>query len=47
MIDDKNSNEIENLSVVIFEIEWEQFVVNISDVREIVQAGQIRKRKKI
>ena len=39
----KNSNQV---SILIFQIGWEQFVIDLVDVKEIIQAGQIRKLPK-
>lgn len=38
--------EIEQVSILTFEIGWEQFVIDLLDVKEIIQAGQIRKLPK-
>lgn len=33
----------EQISVIIFEVGWEQFTIELLDVKEIIQAGQIRR----
>ncbi len=33
----------EKISVIIFEVGWEQFTIELLDVKEIIQAGQIRR----
>jgi len=33
----------EKISVIIFEVGWEQFSIELLDVKEIIQAGQIRR----
>ena len=38
--------EVEQVSILTFEIGWEQFVIDLLDVKEIIQAGQIRKLPK-
>ena len=42
----KQIKEFENISVIIFEIGLEQFAIDLSDIKEIVKAGQIRKLPK-
>lgn len=38
--------DIEQVSILTFQVGWEQFVVDLLDVKEIIQAGQIRKLPK-
>jgi len=38
--------EIDQISVLTFKIGWEEFVIDLLDVKEIIQAGQIRKLPK-
>ncbi|MHA1987782.1 MAG: chemotaxis protein CheW [Promethearchaeota archaeon] len=38
--------EIDQISVLTFQIGWEEFVIDLLDVKEIIQAGQIRKLPK-
>ena len=38
--------EIDQVSILTFQIGWEQFVIDLLDVKEIIQAGQIRKLPK-
>ncbi len=38
--------EKEQVSVIIFEVAWEQFAIELLDVKEIIQAGQIRRLPK-
>lgn len=38
--------EVEQVSILTFEIGWEQFVIDLLDVKEIITAGQIRKLPK-
>ena len=46
MIQEKSGNSGNDRSVILFEIGWEQFAIDLVDVKEIVQAGQIRKLPK-
>jgi len=46
MIQDQEYKNIDQVSILIFQIGWEQFVINLIDVKEIIQAGQIRKLPK-
>ncbi|MFX1376237.1 MAG: chemotaxis protein CheW [Promethearchaeota archaeon] len=43
MIRDQESKDRNQVSILIFQIGWEQFVINLLEVKEIIQAGQIRK----
>ena len=38
--------DVEQVSILTFQIGWEQFVIDLLDVKEIIQAGQIRKLPK-
>ena len=38
--------EIDQISILTFQIGWEEFVIDLLDVKEIIQAGQIRKLPK-
>jgi len=38
--------EIDQISILTFKIGWEEFVIDLLDVKEIIQAGQIRKLPK-
>lgn len=38
--------EVDQISILTFQIGWEQFVIDLLDVKEIIQAGQIRKLPK-
>ena len=38
--------DIEQVSILTFQVGWEQFVIDLLDVKEIIQAGQIRKLPK-
>lgn len=38
--------DAEQVSILTFQIGWEQFVIDLLDVKEIIQAGQIRKLPK-
>ena len=46
MIQDQEYKDINQVSILIFQIGWEQFVIDLFDVKEIIQAGQIRKLPK-
>ncbi|MFX0082324.1 MAG: chemotaxis protein CheW [Candidatus Hodarchaeota archaeon] len=46
MIQDQEYKGINQVSILIFQIGWEQFVIDLLDVKEIIQAGQIRKLPK-
>ncbi|MBA7539457.1 Chemotaxis protein CheW [subsurface metagenome] len=46
MIQDQEYKDINQVSILIFQIGWEQFVIDLLDVKEIIQAGQIRKLPK-
>ena len=46
MIQDQEYKDVNQVSILIFQIGWEQFVINLIDVKEIIQAGQIRKLPK-
>ena len=43
MSEDSNGNQV---SIIIFQVGWEQFVIDLLDVKEIITAGQIRKLPK-
>ena len=38
--------EIDQISILTFKIGWEEFIIDLLDVKEIIQAGQIRKLPK-
>ncbi len=38
--------DIEQVSILTFQVGWEQFIIDLLDVKEIIQAGQIRKLPK-
>lgn len=38
--------KIDQISILTFKIGWEEFVIDLLDVKEIIQAGQIRKLPK-
>lgn len=38
--------EIDQISILTFQVGWEEFVIDLLDVKEIIQAGQIRKLPK-
>jgi purine-binding chemotaxis protein CheW len=38
--------EIDQISILTFKVGWEEFVIDLLDVKEIIQAGQIRKLPK-
>ncbi|MFW9873837.1 MAG: chemotaxis protein CheW [Candidatus Thorarchaeota archaeon] len=46
MIQDQEYKDRNQVSILIFQIGWEQFVIDLLDVKEIIQAGQIRKLPK-
>lgn len=46
MIKDQEYKKLNQVSILIFQIGWEQFVIDLLDVKEIIQAGQIRKLPK-
>jgi purine-binding chemotaxis protein CheW len=46
MIQDQEYKNINQVSILIFQIGWEEFVIDLIDVKEIIQAGQIRKLPK-
>ncbi|KKL74712.1 hypothetical protein LCGC14_2062140 [marine sediment metagenome] len=39
-------DDVEQISILTFQVGWEQFVIDLLDVKEIIQAGQIRKLPK-
>jgi purine-binding chemotaxis protein CheW len=41
-----SQKEIDQISVLTFQVGWEEFVIDLLDVKEIIQAGQIRKLPK-
>ena len=46
MIQEDFSNDGNQLSIIIFEIGWEQFAIELLDAKEIIQSGQIRRLPK-
>ena len=46
MLQEQINNEGNQISVIIFEVGLEQFAINLLDVKEIIQAGQIRRLPK-
>lgn len=46
MVQDLEYKDINQVSILIFQIGWEQFVVDLLEVKEIIQARQIRKLPK-
>jgi len=46
MIREDFSNDGNQLSIIIFEIGWEQFAIELLDAKEIIQSGQIRRLPK-
>jgi len=38
--------ERENVSIIVFEVGWEEFAIDLLDVKEIIKAGQIRRLPK-
>lgn len=38
--------EREDVSIIVFEVGWEQFAIDLLDVKEIIKAGQIRRLPK-
>jgi purine-binding chemotaxis protein CheW len=40
---EQSYNEGNQISVILFEVGWEQFALSLLDVKEIIQAGQIRR----
>jgi len=44
--DKKTRTEEDKSSVIIFKIGWEEFAIELLDVKEIIQAGQIRRLPK-
>jgi purine-binding chemotaxis protein CheW len=46
MIQDQEYKKLNQVSILIFQVGWEQFVIDLLDVKEIIQAGQIRKLPK-
>ncbi|MFW9772791.1 MAG: chemotaxis protein CheW [Candidatus Heimdallarchaeota archaeon] len=46
MIQDKEYKDLNQVSIITFQVGWEQFVIDLLDVKEIIQAGQIRKLPK-
>jgi len=40
------NNDGNQVSIIIFQVGWEQFVIDLLDVKEIITAGQIRKLPK-
>lgn len=46
MIEETQYVEGDQISIIIFEIGWEQFCIDLLDVKEIIQGGQIRRLPK-
>ena len=46
MYQEQIKNELDKTSVIIFEIGLEEFAIELSSIKEIVKAGQIRKLPK-
>ena len=46
MIQDQEYEKNTQVSIITFQVGWEQFVIDLLDVKEIIQAGQIRKLPK-
>ncbi|MFX0028117.1 MAG: chemotaxis protein CheW [Candidatus Hermodarchaeota archaeon] len=46
MIQDQEYKNKNQVSILIFQVGWEQFVIDLLEVKEIIQAGQIRKLPK-
>ena len=46
MIREDYSNDGNQLSIIIFEIGWEQFAIELLDAKEIIKSGQIRRLPK-
>ena len=46
MILEDRINETSEVPVLIFQLEWEQFAIELLEIKEIIQAGQIRKLPK-
>lgn len=46
MIKGEEFKDRNQVSIIIFQIGWEQFAIDLIDVKEIIQAGQIRKLPK-
>jgi len=42
----KNIYEKESISIIVFNVGWEEFAIDLLDVKEIIQAGQVRKLPK-
>ncbi len=43
MIQEQKIIDRENLSIIIFEVGWEQFAIDLLDAKEIVQEGYVRR----
>ena len=43
MVQNQEFGNGKQISVIIFEVGWEQFAIDILEVKEIIQAGQIRR----
>ncbi len=43
MIQEQKMVERERLSIIIFEVGWEQFAIDLLDAKEIVQEGHVRR----
>ncbi len=37
------NNNGNKLSVIMFKVGWEEFAIDIAEVKEIIQSGQIRR----
>ncbi|MFX1257347.1 MAG: chemotaxis protein CheW [Promethearchaeota archaeon] len=46
MIEEHVYSESNQRSIIVFEVGWEQFAIDLLEVKEIIQAGQIRKLPK-
>ena len=46
MYEEKFDNGNNHISVIIFQIAWEQFAIQLLDAKEIIQTGQIRRLPK-
>lgn len=42
----KNIYEKESISIIVFNVGWEEFAIDLLDVKEIIQAGQVRRLPK-
>ena len=46
MVQKQEYENMDQISVLSFKVGWEEFVIDLFDVKEIIQAGQIRKLPK-